>query len=272
MVKSRTNFPKEGEFVIARVVEIEKQYVYVDLINYEGLPSEATARGMIHISEISSRWIKNVRNFVRINQIVVLRVLKVDEYKGHVDCSLRRVNSAQKDRRLKEHKYATKYENLLQFLAEEKEISLDEAYDLIGFPVLDLFTSYQETLEELKENGEAILNAIKLRNDDIKKAYLKIVQENVEISTVSIIGKVKLSFISENGVELVKEALLEAMKVVENPKETRKITISYIGTPFYRIEVVSKDYIDAEGILSDALEIIQGKAEQHDGQFEFIRD
>ena len=51
MVKSREKFPKEGEFVIAKVTDIEKQYVYVDLIDYEGLPSDKTARGMIHISE-----------------------------------------------------------------------------------------------------------------------------------------------------------------------------------------------------------------------------
>ncbi|GAG56971.1 unnamed protein product [marine sediment metagenome] len=272
MVKSRTKFPKDPEFVLARVVEIEKQYVYVDLIDYEGLPSEKLARGMIHISEISSRWIKNVRNFVRINQVIVLRVLKVDEYKGHVDCSLRRVNSAQKDRRMKEHKYATKYENMLQFLADEKDMSLDEAYDLIGFPVLDLFTSYQEALEALKENGKDILEEIELDSDDIKNTYLQIIEENVEISTVTIIGKVKLSFITDNGIEQIKEALLGAMKVVEKPKPTRSINISYIGTPYYRLEIVSKDYIDAEGILSEALEIIQGEAEQYNGQFEFLRD
>ncbi|MHA2398111.1 MAG: hypothetical protein ACXADU_04385 [Promethearchaeota archaeon] len=65
MVKSRAKFPKEGEFVVAKVTDIENQYVYVDLIDFEGLPSEETARGMIHISEISSRWIKNIRTFVR---------------------------------------------------------------------------------------------------------------------------------------------------------------------------------------------------------------
>ncbi|MHA2326162.1 MAG: S1 RNA-binding domain-containing protein, partial [Promethearchaeota archaeon] len=146
MVKQREKFPKEGEFVVAKVTEVQHQYVYVDLEDYDGLPSDGTARGMIHISEISSRWIKNIRNYARIGQRVVLRVLRVDQEKGHVDLSLRRVNSAQKEIRLKEWKYSLKYENLLQFLTEAEgiELTLDEAYDLIGFPVLDLFNSYQE--------------------------------------------------------------------------------------------------------------------------------
>jgi translation initiation factor 2 subunit 1 len=265
MVKSRTKFPREGEFVVAKV--------YVDLIDFEGLDSEESARGMIHISEISSRWIKNIRNYVRIGQRIVLRVLRVDTDKGHVDLSLRRVNSAQRDIRIKEWKYALKYEVLLEFLtaAEGINLTLDEAYELIGFPVLDFYETYQEAIESLKENGDEILSELKGMTDEIKTALLKIIDENVSISTVSISGKVKLSFTSENGINQIKESLSEALEVIES-KKTRNINIYYIAAPFYRLEVVSKDYLDAENILSDALEIIEQKADLYNGTFEFIRD
>jgi len=273
MVKSKSKFPREGEFVVAKVTEVQHQYVYVDLIDFEGLDSEANARGMIHISEISSRWIKNIRNYVRIGQRVVLRALRIDVNKGHVDLSLRRVNSAQKENRIKEWKYALKYENLLQFLTDTEgiDITFDKAYELIGFPVLEFYDSYQETIESLKENGEEILSTLDGITDDIKKALLKIIEENVSISTVSISGRVKLSFTSENGIEQIKESLTEALKVIEQ-KETRNININYIAAPFYRLEIVSKDYLDAENILSDALEIIEQNTEKYNGSFEFIRD
>ncbi|MFX1327954.1 MAG: translation initiation factor IF-2 subunit alpha [Promethearchaeota archaeon] len=272
MVKSKTKFPREGEFVIAKVTEIQDQYVYVDLIDYEGLESEECARGMIHVSEISSRWIKNIRNYVRVAQRIVLRVLRVDPIKGHIDLSLRRVNSAQRENRLKEWKYGLKLENLLQFLIETEgiEMTLDEAYDLIGFPVLDKFYSYQEAIESLKENGEEILADLDI-SDDIKSAFLKLVDEHVKISTVSISGKVKLTFNSVNGIDQIKESLIEALNIIE-PKKTRNIIIHYIAAPFYRLEVVSKDYLDAENILADALEIIEHKAQKYSGSFEFIRD
>ncbi len=273
MVKNQAKFPKEGEFVVAKVTEVEKQYVYVDLIGYEGLPSEEAARGMIHISEISSRWIKNIRNFVRIGQRVVLRVVRIDPSKGHVDMSLRRVNSAQKEIRLKEWKYAVKFENLLQFLTETEGINmtLDEAYDKIGFPIVNLFENYQVAIENLKENGEELLDQLDDVSDKAKKALLKIVDENVQISTVCISGKVKLSYNSENGIDKIKESLLDALKVIES-KESRYLKISYIAAPFYRLEVTTKDYLDAENILSDALEIIEQKANQYNGSYEFIRD
>lgn len=273
MVKSRTNFPREGEFLIGKIKQVENQYVYVDLVDYTGLVSEEFAKGFIHISEISSRWIKNIRNYVRIGQRVVLRVLRVDPQKGHVDLSLRRVNSAQKENRLKEWKYAVKFENLLQFLIETEGINLtlDQAYDLIGWSVLNQFDSYQEALEVLKESGIEILDDLEGVSEEVKKILLKIIEENVKISTVNISGKIRLSFNSENGIDQIKESLIEAKGIIES-KETRSINISYIAAPLYQLEIITKDYLDAENILSDALEIIEQKAEQYNGSFEFIRD
>ena len=272
MVRSRTKFPKEGEFIIGKVVNVQQQYVYVDLIDYEGLDNEEFARGMIHISEISSRWIKNIRNFVRIGQRVVLRVLRVESVKGHIDLSLRRVNSAQKENRMKEWKYSLKYENLLQFLADATDLTLDDAYELIGFPMLDKYHSHQETIEELKENGEKILKELKNVSEESKSTFLNIVNENVKISTVEIIGKIRLMFNSENGIEIIKESLIEASKVIKNPKETRYLEINYIAAPYYRLEIISKDYLDAENILAETLEVIEANVEKYNGDFEFIRD
>lgn len=274
MVRSRSLFPNEGEFVIGRVNHIEDQYVYIDLLEYEGLPSEDNARGLVHISEVSSRWIKNIRKFVRINQIVVARVLRVDPSKGHIDCSLRRVNSAQRAKKKKEFKYKIKFDNLLQILTENKELNLnlDEAYEKVGWPLIDQYNYFQETVEALKENGGEAMSSLENVPENIKNAFLKIVDENVEISTVNIIGKIKLINTDGDGIEKIKEALLEIKKIVENPKETRKLSLSYIGAPFYRLEIVSKDYLDAENILSDAIEILEEKSKNTNTSFEFIRD
>lgn len=273
MVKNESPFPKEGQFLMGRVADIQSQYIYVDLPDYDGLPSEDCARGMIHISEVSSRWVRNIRSIVRINQRLVLRVIKVVPDKGQIDLSLRRVNSAQKDIVQKEYKYANKYENLLQFLTEVDGINLtlDEAYELIGWPIKDKFNFYQEAVEALKEDGKSILDEIENVSDEIKEAFLKIVDENVEVSTVSITGKFRIINRSGDGIDQIKNALSEVLKIVEKPKETRKIELSYLGAPFYRVEVVSKDYIDAESILSDALEILESKMNEN-GTFEFLRD
>ena len=77
---------------------------------------------------------------------------------------------------------------------------------------------------------------------------------------------------SGDGIDKVKETLSEVMKVIENPKETRKINLSYLGAPFYRLEIISKDYLDAESILSDTIEVLESTTQQNNGSFEFVRD
>jgi len=274
MVRSKTPFPKEGEFINGRVINIEQQHVYLDLLEYEGLPSEENARGMVHISEISSRWIKNIRKFVRVGQVVVARVLRVDPSKGHIDCSLRRVNSAQRAKKKKEFKYKVKFDNLLQILTELDgvNLNLDEAYEKIGWPVLDQYYDAQEAVEALKENGEDLMKNLPDVPESTKKAFLKIVDENVEISTVFIIGKIRLMNTDGDGIDKIKNTLLEVKNVIRNPKETRKLNLSYTGAPFYRLEIISKDYLDAENILSDAIEILEETAKNTNTSFEFIRD
>ena len=274
MVRSRTKFPKEGEFLVGKVSDIQQQYVYVDLIDYDGLDSDECAKGFVHVSEISSRWVKNIRDYAKIGQRLVFRVLRVDPQKGQIDLSLRRVNSAQRENRMKEWKYGLKFETLLQLLSEEGgvNITFDETYELLGFPILDQFNSFQDAIEVLKESGDEILKKLTNVPENVKKAFIKIVDENVKISTVSVKGKIKLMFLSENGIDLIKESLLEARGVVKNPKETRSLKITYMGAPFYRVEIVSKDYLDAEGILSEVLEVVSEKAGKYNGQFEFIRD
>jgi len=274
MVKNRNPFPKEGAFIMGRVVDIQKQYIYVDLPDYDGLPSEETARGMIHISEISSRWVRNIRSIVRVGQRVVLRVVKVVPDKGQIDLSLRRVNSAQKALIAKEHKYANKFEILLQFLTEAEgiDLTLEQTYEQIGWPIKNQFDFYQEAIEALKEEGEELLNELTDIPDHVRDAYLKIVDENVEISTVGIIGKIKLINKSGDGIIKLKETLNEVLNVIENPVETRKLSISYLGAPYYRLEIVTKDYLDAESILSDTLEVLEASTQKTDCSYEFIRD
>ena len=266
MVKNKEEFPREGAFIMGRVVDIQDLYLAVD--------DWVNCRGMIHISEVSSRWVKNIRSIVRIGQRLVLRVVKVVPDKGQIDLSLRRVNSAQKDLITKEHKYANKFENLLQFLTETEGINLnlDQAYELVGWPIKEHFDLYQETVETLKEEGEEILNEFDNIPDDVKKAFLKVIEENVEVSTVSIKGKIKLMNRSGDGIDKIKETLNEIMKIIEKPKATRNIKISYLGAPFYRLEIISKDYLDAESILSNAIEVLENTTQQSDGSFEFIRD
>jgi translation initiation factor 2 subunit 1 len=272
MVKSKLRFPEEGDFVVGKVAHIERDHVYIDILDYEGNDDEEYARGMIHISEITSRWVKNIRNYVRLNQIVVLKVLRVNEAKGQVDVSLRRVSAQQRKLKMKDHKYGVKYENLLSFLAEESGKSLKEVYETIGWPLLEKYgLSVQKTLEKIKENGAVALEDLNLDPDIIEK-FVKIVNENVEISTVWLSGTLSLSSNNPDGINDIKRALKAGLDVIQSPKETKKVDFRYIAAPKYKLEVVAKNYQKGEAILAEVLQAIEREMTKVEGTFEFSKD
>ena len=84
MSESKPQWPEVGDLVIATIEAITDYGAYAKLDEYN-------KRGLLHVSEISSSWIRNIRDFVREGQKAVLKVIRIDLEKGHIDLSLRRV-------------------------------------------------------------------------------------------------------------------------------------------------------------------------------------
>ena len=64
-----SGWPDPGELVVGKVDEIADFGVFVTLSEYED------KRGLVHVSEVASGWIKNVRDHVSTGQTVVAKVL-----------------------------------------------------------------------------------------------------------------------------------------------------------------------------------------------------
>ena len=89
MAERKPQWPENGDLVIATIETVTDYGAYAKLDEFD-------KRGLLHVSEISSSWIRNIRDFIRENQKVVLKVLRVDHEKGHIDLSLRRVTKRER--------------------------------------------------------------------------------------------------------------------------------------------------------------------------------
>jgi translation initiation factor 2 subunit 1 len=83
MAERKPQWPEVGDLVIATIETVTDYGAYVNLDEYD-------KRGLLHVSEISSSWIRNIRDFVREGQKVVLKATRLNLEKGHIDLSLRR--------------------------------------------------------------------------------------------------------------------------------------------------------------------------------------
>lgn len=65
----RNDFPEEGDIIIGNVIDVKSFGAFIELLEYPG------KEGMVHISEVSSGWIKNIRDHIKKGQRVVAKVM-----------------------------------------------------------------------------------------------------------------------------------------------------------------------------------------------------
>lgn len=263
MVRSRKEFPAEGDLVIATVTKIANHGAYVTLDEYEG------KEGLVHISEVSQSWVRNIRNFLKEGQKVVAKVLRTDLRKGFIDLSLRRVTEQQKKEKIQEWKRAQKAENLLELAAKKLGKTLDEAYEKVGFPLEDKYGEIYAGLEKASERGEQPLLEAGV-SEEWSKVVAELAKAYIEIPKVKIKGVLELTCLRRDGVEAIKKALIAAEETVKNGDAS--VEIYTIGAPRYRVEVIAKDYKQAENIMKEAVNTALTIIKEEGGSGTFIRE
>ena len=256
-----TGWPDPGELVVCEVEEIEGFGVFCDLSEYQD------KRGLIHISEVASGWIKNVRDHVREGQTVVCKVLDVDESSQQIDLSLKDVNDHQRSEKIQEWKNDQKADKWLS-LAFGEDMP-DEQYERIVGELLSDLESLYDGFEQAAIHGEEALSGLDLEDDELS-AIVETARENVSVPYVTVTGYVDLECPAADGVDAISEALraAEGNGEVDDGVE---LDVTYVGAPEYRIRAKAPDYKSAEAALEDSVDRARSAIEERGGTAAFHR-
>ena len=257
-----SGWPEPSELVVGKIDEIEDFGVFVDLSEYEG------KRGLCHISEVASGWIKNVRDHVNEGQTVVAKVLDVDESAQQIDLSIKDVNDHQRKEKIQEWKNEQKADNWME-LAFGEDLD-DEKYAAVANELLSEFGSLYDGFEGAAIHGESALAETDLEADEIA-AIVETARSNVSVPYVNVTGYVDLTCSEGEGVDVIKDALEAAEGNGEVPEEIQ-LEVTYVGSPEYRIQVRAPDYKTAEGALEDSAARATSVVEDAGGNANFHRE
>jgi len=255
-------WPEQGELVVGKVDDIEDFGVFVDLEEYRD------KRGLVHISEVASGWIKNVRDHVREGQTVVAKVLDVDQSSQQIDLSIKDVNDHQRSDKIQDWKNEQKADKWME-LAFGEEMD-DEQFREVADALVGEFGSLYEGFEQAAIHGEEALEPCDF-DDDTVETVVSTARENVSVPYVTVTGYVHLESPSTEGVDDVKEALHAAEGNGEVPDEV-VLEVTYVGAPEYRIRVEAPNYKTAEDELEAAAERATGELASRGGSGQFHRE
>jgi len=242
MATVEDTFPEIGELVVATVKSIVGYGAYVTLDEYG-------REGLIPVSEISTTWVRNIKDHAREGQKLVLKVLRVNRQRGEVDLSLRRVTGREKAEKMLDWKKSKKADAILKSTMEKlsaDETMLNNIRDL----VLQHHDSVYEALEKAIDQGEEVFTKLGIA-PEWSKALTENARSKIKVKRTTLTGTVELTSPKPDGIIGIKTALLNAEKT--QPKGT-DIKIYTIGAPRYRFEVTASDFSDAETVLKEAVE------------------
>jgi translation initiation factor 2 subunit 1 len=241
----KDEWPEIGELVVATVIRITDYGIYVALDEYD-------KEGFLHISEISSRWVKNIRDYAREGEKIVLKVLRVDPEKRLIDLSLRRVTNREKRDKILQWKRSKKADSLLRRAAQNLGMSIEEFFAKVEAPLEKAFGDIYEGLESAAREGVDVLLETGLPKE-VAEALTEVAKEKIKTSMVKVKGILKITCAEPNGVLRIKEALLKAKKI-DVPRGV-EVGISVVSPPKYRIEITARDYKEANSLLRKAADI-----------------
>ncbi len=263
MVLKRNEWPQVEEYLVAIATKVTTYGVYVIL------PEYGNKEGFIHISEVSSTWVRNIRNYIHEDQRVVVKVLQVDPHKKHIDLSLRRVSADAKRNKNEEWKRAQKAEKLLEIIANKNNMTLEEAYKQIGWPIEDRFGEIYKGFEVIGREGPSALQEMGI-SEDVAQQLMELIRDKIETPTIEIDGELSVQVPGPEGVEILKKALIQGVQT-GNLLAKDSTTIYVVGPPRYRLKIVSHNYKDAEQILAAVIDSIKKIVEPNDGTVSFTR-
>ncbi len=227
--------PSPGELVICKISKVNPNSAFAVLEEYK-------KEGMIHISEISSGWVRDIRNHIKAGQTGVAKVLRVEG--GHISLSMKRVDRKQENERMREYNLDQRAEKMLEMAAKEFGKTLDDAYELVGFYLQENFGSLHKGFELAIKKPEKL---------EIPKDWIDVMSDiakkNIEQKEFIFKAKLLIKSYKGDGVNIIK-ALLK--KAAENG-----LDVKYIAAPEYMVTYKTKEAKKGEREFLSALENIK---------------
>ena len=229
-------FPARKEKVITKIKKILDYGAIVELLEYPQL------EGFVHISNIASGWIKNIRNFVKEGQIKVAEVLIVNPEKRNVELSFRSISSADEREKLEQFKQFKRAKSLIEIIANKRKEKFETVWAEIAEPLIAEHATIGKAFNKIALEGEsAALNVPKKWLPDL----LEIIEKNVPVSEKEIRAILTMSSFDSYGIDKIKKVLDEAVSGIKVSKDL-KFELSYIGSGRYDVRSKALSFKKAE--------------------------
>ncbi|MBI4360909.1 translation initiation factor IF-2 subunit alpha [Candidatus Micrarchaeota archaeon] len=241
------NYPERGEFVIAKVKKILPFGAILSLDEY------SAQEAFVHISEVSSGWVRNIRDHVKEGQLTVAKVIRVDESKHQVDVSLKSVSESDKKRKLQLNQSEKRARKMLEVVAKKLGKPLAVALQEAGKPLEDAYGDLYAAFEAMAAGQELSAKIPKMW----AAALTELAKKEIKPKRVFLKAHLTLKSYAPDGLDQVK-AVLAKIDAQSFPDAQK--TLRYVSAPTYLVEVETDQFKRAEKIMAHLSALLEREA------------
>lgn len=251
-------YPAVDDVVMVTVKSIAELGAYVELLEYKNI------EGMILLSELSRRRIRSMNKLIRIGNTEPVVVIRVDEEKGYIDLSKRRVSKEDVVKCTEKFSKAKAVNSILRHIGELLGYTEDEQFEAL----------YKQTAWYLEEKYKNKLNAFDIfkeavtdesiliecgLNEESRKVLINQLQLKLQPQAVKVRADIRCSCFEYEGIDAVKHSLKEGLSL-STPEIPIKINL--IAAPLYVMTTNTTEMTEGVKCLEKAIakveEVIKG--------------
>jgi Translation initiation factor 2, alpha subunit (eIF-2alpha) len=253
-------FPQQGELVVGTVARVMRHGVVVRLDEYDGLEA------FVPLSEISLKWVRNIRDYLREEQRTVFKVIRSSPEKLQVDVSYRRVTQKERAEKMAEWNRKMKVARMISILAERTGVGQQLIEEGLVKPAKDRHIDLYELFEDIA-SGDEPPDWVALP-PNVRSELIELCRKEIKKTVAVSKSYIKL-FAGRAGVELIREAVREAMKAAG---ESEKLSITVVGPPRYLLRTEAETPERAEEVKRRAIEALSRVVSEKGGTVEVLEE
>lgn len=244
------------------VSEISEIGATVRLLEYNNIEALITAK---EASRIQGNY--PVSKALKKGKQEVCLVLRVDEEKGYIDLSKKKVLN--KDLKLAEERYekSKSLYTIMRSLSEKFKVDVEFWYKTIVWPLEDIYPKEHalDVFRRAYENFDAVFEKVAI-DPKYKEKIHEEIKSRLKPQEIKVRTIFELSFNGYDGIERLKKAL-RAGEAVSNPDMQVKFYLK--APPYFEGVTIAYDEGKAIALLNEALEKVKESiSEAPSGRFE----
>lgn len=219
---------------------------YVSLLEYNGI------EGMILLSELSRRRIRSINKLIRVGRTEIVLVLRVDQDKGYIDLSKRRVSAEDIAKCDEKYNKSKAVHSIMRHVSETNKIRLEDLYVQFGWDLYKRFGHAYDAFKLMNAEPDKVLAPYNL-SAEVKNSLLTNIARRLTPQPIKLRADIEVTCFGREGINAIKAALKAGEALSE---EDMQIKIKLVAPPLYVMMTTSLDKDAGIAKLQEACEVI----------------